>query len=187
METIQGTSAAALALTICPQLTEHLRLETKYFCNFRTLHTHYKLLCHFCFQMTLILRPACKRPALKLISTNWVKVNKCKQLRDKQDRAVPALLPGSPPILSGPSLLLHVLCQTPAARTVTSLSPQLYNILSNHSKIKLIFTSWRLRATQTVLPTSEIRHSIQIWSHLCNIQQSFHYISIKITVNAMNN
>lgn len=95
MDTTQDPSAALLALTICPELTEHLRLETKYFSNVRTLHIHYNLPCHSCFQLTWILRSACKSLALKHTGINWVKV-KTADRQTQAERAVPVLLPGSP-------------------------------------------------------------------------------------------
>lgn len=122
--------------SICPELTEHLRLETKYFSNFRALHIHYNLPCHSCFQLTLILRSACKSLALKHTRISWVKV-KTADRQTQADRAVPVLLPGSPLILSGPSLLLHVPCQIPASRTGNSFSTQLYNVLCRVTTARL--------------------------------------------------
>lgn len=86
---------------------------------------HYKLLCHLCFQLTLILRSVCKTKA------HWYQLGESEQVQtaDKQTQAQQSLLfPASSLILSGPNLLSHALCQIPASRTGTGFSTQ-HNVL----------------------------------------------------------
>lgn len=138
METTPGTSAAALALTACPELTEHLRLETEYFSNFRALHKHYNLPCHSCFQLTLTLRSACKSLALKHTRISWVKVETAD--RQTQSSACSPAWFSPHPLWTQPSAPCslpntHIQDRHQLQHSVVQCPLQ-----SNYSKVELILT-----------------------------------------------